>query len=105
MNRKHDVSFGVKVTFTLIKILLFILFFPYQIVINLKEGHYRIRSIALCLTSQRKVDEEGKKSRELSFRMPGIDVDALLEKRRKRKKAEKIAKKIAKKAEKAEGSK
>lgn len=85
-NRKR--SFGVRVLLTIGKIALFILAFPYQIVINRKEGRFSIRSLLcyLSLESGRKpagdaaepeCEKKSPSGKTLTLSIPGFSIAEL----------------------------
>lgn len=46
--------------------------FPYQITVNRKEHSLGIRSLLVSVKSERKENEEGKKSTDLTLNIPGF---------------------------------
>lgn len=49
--------------------------FPYQITVNRKEKSFGIRSFLISVKSERKENEEGKKSTVFTLNMPGFAFD------------------------------
>lgn len=69
--KNENLSFSVKVLTTLGKLLLFIAFFPYQLVVNRKEGKFSLRSLAVAVQVERSGDEKGKK--RVTVNIPGLE--------------------------------
>ena len=98
---RNTKPFGARVGVFAVKAITLLLLFPYQIVVNKKEGKFSIRSLALAFSVNRKVDDEGKKSRDYKLSCPGYDFSEAADKMRKRRAAWKKEKKAAKKKAKA----
>lgn len=81
MNKQEKQSFGVKLLLTLGKIVLFILVFPYQIVINRKESRYSVRSLlAYILVEKNEGEDKKKKSFRYTLSFPGLCIKDLKKK-------------------------
>ena len=85
MKTNQKRSFGVRVLLTVGKITLFILAFPYQIVINRKEGRFSVRSLLGCLSlesekrpTEDSAESEGEKKKPVgktfTLSIPGFSV-------------------------------
>lgn len=65
-------AFSTKILATIGELCVIASLFPYQITLNRKEKSFSIRSFLVHFRSEKKEDEAGKTSRELTFRMPGF---------------------------------
>ena len=98
---RNTKPFGARVGVFAVKAITLLLLFPYQVVINRKEGKFGVRSLLLHIVVNRKVNDEGKKSHSLTLNCPGYDFSEAADKMRKRRAAWKKEKKAAKKKAKA----
>lgn len=67
-------DFTTKFLATLGELAVIAALFPYQITVNRKEKSFSARSFLLHMRSEKKEDELGRVSRDLTFRMPGFVV-------------------------------
>ncbi len=70
MNHKTELS--TKILATIGELAVIASLFPYQITVNRKEKSMSARSLLLYVKSEKKEDETGKISRNVTFNMPGF---------------------------------
>jgi len=68
----HKTEFSTKILATIGELAVIASLFPYQITVNRKEKSFSVRSFLLHIRSEKKEDEAGKTSRNVTFRMPGF---------------------------------
>ena len=76
----NNSDFSTKLLATIGELAVIASLFPYQITVNRKEKSFSARSLLLHIKSEKKEDETGKSSRNVTFSMPGFAFREALEK-------------------------